>query len=466
MGQSGLWRTLGLLLVGTALSLWLFYPGCTVGDILYTWGDAQRGQVTDFQPPLLAILYRLFSAFPLQPDPPTASLFLLSTLVYWSGLLLVVQSFGGQGLYGLAGLVILGFFLPTFGILSQILSDTLMSSFLVLAYGCLAWGEARGRPAGVIAGIISLGFASLCKATGVIAALPLALWAGRLLASHLHGWQPGGPRRLSALGLSLVVALGLVGGTWGVNRLLTQEPTYPSQQLLAFDLTGISAITGTVYLPDVFTDTQTPHRLPGFYVPKGRQLQTNPLMIQNLRTLYEPHSSQKLYFYGPGKGLPFLDRPAEMQALRRAWLKGVTQAFPAYIQVRARMAWALFAGRPWPPYYCLPNDNLVSGDVLNRALPQVFVWLAATPLLQGWFYGLAILGLLLISRGRPALQTGRYLSLGWSGLAYGVSLFFLAATAEFRHLYWLMFVTLLMGFEVLRLSTSPAMEAENRQEPP
>ncbi|MFZ1096507.1 MAG: hypothetical protein WAN75_46000, partial [Xanthobacteraceae bacterium] len=206
---------------------------------------------------------------------------------------------------------------------------------------------------------------------------------------------------------------------------------------------GMSVKTGKIYLPALFDDYSKPQWWP----VKGSDIAASPLTLDNLAQLYSPITNLGIYWYGPGKGLRVTDDPAEVEELKLAWLNAIRDNFLVYLRVRLDVFLTLLGvhANPLGPYYCMWEQGQPPADIFYRPLPQLYMRLRDSIFFKGWFYLLTLfLSLLVIVRNRSA-SARRLAFLACSGIGYGVSYFVIAPSADFRYLYWLMVVFILIA---------------------
>jgi hypothetical protein len=106
---------------------------------------------------------------------------------------------------------------------------------------------------------------------------------------------------------------------------------------------------------------------------------------------------------------------------------------------------ALFDDYSKPQCWPVKGSDIAASRIFYRPLPQLYMRLRDSIFFKGWFYLLTLfLSLLVLVRNRSA-SARRLAFLACSGIGYGVSYFVIAPSADFRYLYWLMVVFILIA---------------------
>jgi hypothetical protein len=151
MGDVGKYRIpyqqLAVIFIGAFATIWFFYPGCMSGDVLNSWNEAlvQKDRTYfDMQPPMVAYIWHLLNILPINPTPQYANFFLLSTLLFWIGIVLAAQPWINVKWFWLLFCLGAGFFPPVFAILSQApLKDAILCAALIAGYGGLVVAQIK-----------------------------------------------------------------------------------------------------------------------------------------------------------------------------------------------------------------------------------------------------------------------------------------------------------------------------------
>ena len=460
------YRHIAVVIAGSLVTCLLFYPGCMSGDARFSWSEAltnASAQYHDWHPPLVAYAWRVLNKLPIQPVPQYANLFIGMVLLFWIGVALAAEPYAEKLWLWSLFCCAVGLFPPVAAIMSQPLKDGLLCAALTAAYGGLIVAQTRGSR-----GAFAFGFAYLFLAMGfrhnaVLAVFPLALWAARIFVERFAaGTTWFKRRRLAGLLLGLAAALFLISASWITNRALTKATSYPIQGVLTFDLVGMSALSNKGYLPSLFDDYSRPPNLQGFFGVKGSDIQASPRTLENIKLIYSPVTNLNIYWYGPGKGLRFIDDRGEMLALAAAWLQAIGDDPLTYLRVRGELFLALFnikGGLSWP-YYCFsPQD---SGEIAHRPLPQFYLTHRDSILFKGYAYLIGIVLIVLAAFRWPSFVPVHVRYLAWSGMLYGLGYLFVTADSHFRYLYWLIVVWTLAVVGIICVAIQSRSRAPQR----
>ncbi len=441
-----------LVAIGMITSCYFFYPGCFSRDLQFSWVEAitHHAMQYNLHPPLIAYTFSLLNSLPFSFTPPYANLFFTMNLFYWSGLVLALRPWFHYKPLWIMGFLVIGFFPTSFGILSHPVKDSLMCTALLATYGCFLTVERENSKIAFVFGLFCLFLALGYRHNALFAVIPFAIWAGILSyrnATHCTWWKK------SVAGVLIFVML--FSGISVLNAHMTKDNVYPVQQLFSFDLVGISVKTGHVYLPDMYDDNSNPHTYPPMFPVKGADIKGATTTLDNLRQIYLPDSNHNILWEGLGKGLRFLEREEEIIALRQAWLNALIKEPLAYLNVRSDFFIRLMGIVPndFFPYSCVPQDITIYTTGLIITQPQNFPNFYQDIIGTWWVKGITYVGTIAFLFGIACWK--RHLFplhirfLGASGLIYAASYFFIGLTSEFRLLYWLIPVSLIMATNIL-----------------
>jgi len=447
-GKTAIWRARWLweilaLVIGMAASIYAFYPGCQSGDPGFSWIEATSNHSTHYNnwhPPMIAFSWWFLNQLPFEFHPPYANLFLAMNLLYWCGLILAIRPWFDKKILWLVFFASAGFFPPAFAILSQNIKDSLMCAGLLGAYGGLLTAARTRSKTAFIFGVFCLFLALGYRHNAVFAVFPLALWAGFIACRNMPRWK-----KISA---GIMIFATLLGAIWGTNTLLTSQSSYPIQMIYAYDLVGISAKTWHMYLPNLYNDYDKPSTLKNFWTAKKSDIRETPLKLENIEQL-RTESVNSIYFYGPGKGLRFLDNAQDVHDLQQAWLNAIIQEPMAYITLRGTLFLQLIGldGLYSWPYFCMEKQSEQLAPA-GYHMPLLYMYIKDSWLLRGAPYMAIITILLIIARWKRSLFSEHLVALGSSAMLYALSYIVVNASPEFRYLYWLIPVTVIMALEM------------------
>ena len=445
---------IALVVVGIMASSYFFYPGCMSGDTWFSLDDALKNSTPSYynwDPPLVAYAWHLLSLLPFTFSPNYSSLFIVMNMLYWTGLVLAIHPWIHRKLLWVIFFIYLAFFPPGFAIVSQTLKDSLMCAALMAAYGGLLIAEGQNSRLAFAFGLLNLFLALGFRHNALFAVFPLAMWAGIIFCQNNPKctW-----RKKIIAGMTIFSALFACAFT--SNTLLTKESAYPIQGIYAFDLVGISALTGQVYLPDLYNNDKKPFLFPIV----GAEIKGNTTSIENIRLLYSPDRSLNIYWYGEGKGLRILHSREEMDTLQQAWLHAILQEPLTYLKVRTDLYLYLIGvtnSKVWR-YYCLdPNASATA------RLPNYYLNTHGSLLFRGILYIGIILPLFIIACLKRDIFPLHIRVIGASALVYLASYFFIGVGADFRYLYWLIPVSLIMAVNMTFIALTPLLYLRNKK---
>ena len=207
-----------ILALGTVAIGW---PGTLIGDSLIQLQEIRAGRITDWHPPLMAVLWKALGATP-------QAMLLLQISIYWAGLALIADQLRLQASYRWGFVVLLTGLTPVSLLyLGTIQKDTVLVALLTLTAGlCIRFGRWAALAPGLLA--------ALTRANAIFAVPPLFIKQQRFL-----------PTLLGCAALSLL----LLPVTRFVNHsVLGAERSHVEKALHLFDLAGIEHHSGRRFL--------------------------------------------------------------------------------------------------------------------------------------------------------------------------------------------------------------------------
>lgn len=434
-----------LFLAGFLLHLAVMYPGFLCYDAVNQILEARAGEYSDWHPPLMAMIWHLSEKIITGP----AGMLALQLGLLWFGLALIYRAYFNAIAGVAAGLFLLPFLPPVFGISGAILKDMLMCGALLTALGLVGLiDRGQGRPWLMFsAGMLSLWLAMLLRHNALFAIIPLLAFALHRLFPRQHFW---GWVRVFALSTLLAVA-GFVG-TGLINQRLADRHTNPWVANAVFDVAGVIKRLEEPAAQQVLFD-----QLRGFLGSPGT-LQRFLLAYndQYWRGVYEslpPNLLLPEKAFGPKlhgfESLP----PNQLQGLKSLWLGVVLEHPRLWLAHRLATSAFIIGTVPkthWSPvimaeefpfdlaaaYGSTPNAGRLQSWIEQTLLDHVDTWF-----FKAWIYLLLVVGLLLHALVR---RQALLFCLSLSALMHELGLLLAAPSPDFRYSHY-MIVSSLLG---------------------
>lgn len=424
---------LGLLAFG--VTLYLCAPGYIGPDARTQFQQARDFEFWDDHPVLMALIWHYLDRVVEGPG----GIIVLTITLYWAGLVALFWVLPGPLVARALGVLVVGFFPPSFSMLPIVLKDAIMHGALLLAIACIVPPTRRALSIRLAVGAVCLLLAIGVRHNAAAAVWPfLALPFMRLqVAARLRPWL-----RLavgSAAGLVLAFAM-----TRGVDRALAPltHRTELWQAVPTYDLAAMSLHAG-----ELLVDPDSP-------------VFTRGMGLTEIERQFRLDFSQTLYGCVPFRGrrcVPLfrrtLDR-GELDQLSQNWRSAIAEHPGAYLAHRWELARAMLtvnqsekelyylSGSPHGPLaeqYPPPDRVLQFMSFMERHIQS--------DVYDPWVYvlpGLLLLPLALRRYLRGASPLPLLLSL--SGNAYLLSIFVGASSSTYRYCVWTISCTVLTLF--------------------
>ncbi len=401
-------------LAGVVATVLLFYPGWLSVDSAVQLWHARTGAYTSDHPVAMAMLWSWIDPW----WPGSGGLFLLFVAAYWAALAwLAFELFPGRRAQLLTVLAI-GLWPANLGMIAHLWKDIPTAVFALLAIAILL--RERRQAAAWLRWLLPFALLGAClfRHNALPFALPLLwYWSGR--------WPRLAPSPLQRIGVTVLVTAALALLAALPNRLpsVTQRAVWPLLQTC--DLAALSLRTGKMLIP--------------------ASMQAQPLDLEELRAVFRPYALITAFETRKLVIATFQDLSAQQRGdLDQAWWSAWRDHPVAFLRHRAQITGLLLGlqqssmplsltvapGRVAPPVG-EPVQALWPWDA--RVMQAVPI-LAATPLFAGWPYLLLGIALALTGLRRPVH------ALFWPVIAsaafFAAPLPLLAASAEFRYLFW------------------------------
>ncbi len=403
--------------LATAISCHAAWPGFMSYDSLYTYAASGTGVDTALWPPLHAYLFWFSRA----AGAETWGLFAAQTfLLFLAAGITIHLTIASRGLAALLCLLFAATFaaIPAqIGVLSAHWRDVPTASFTLAGLALYLLSARKESRVLLAAGITSLGLAVALRYNAIL------LVAGLLL---IMIWRPvlgnSTSGRVTAI-MATVIALALAWASthWRAPDFspLAQPDSLGGTR--EFDLIGISACAGRVYLPAAVTGGQN-------------------ISPRQVRTAYDPRHLQLSLAAKPG-GPRMLETGGEGDVARTWWflLRHEPRCYAAHrLQVFIHQMGFSREGAFYPIHAAIdPNPyGLKLARPAAAARLMTYVTLrAAKPWRQPWLLYLAgaAAGLLIIGRRGPMRQVIAALLVG--SFAYAGVLYFVAPAADARYIF-------------------------------
>jgi len=419
-------RTVLALVAAACAATWIvvFYPGFMSNDSADQLLQARTGELSDWHPPVMSVLWRALETFVRGPF----GMLLLQTAAFWTGLALLAGRIAAPVPAKVALLLALAVAPPIVSIAGAIWKDVLMVSFLVLACG-LAGRRFVFWPIALLA--------TLSRYNAVFAMLGVVL---------LHVAPDGPtPRRIAG---ALAATAALFAASLAINASLADRRMYPMQMFALDDLSAITARTGTVASVDPCHQRRSDLKMA---VPYD-----------------EPKIGAAIVSW---RRFRYCSDDAASKTLVNEWVRKLVAHPLAYASYRAGMARRLLGLNDTPGNFVLARSIYSTQAVPGLEEPP------PASELQDWFgtriwelrsYGVFrpwIYGLLGIVACALAAATGRWRPcfIAFSGLACELGLFVVAPSSDYRYSYWMIVSALIAtGWLVAELANGARGAARRR----
>lgn len=418
------------------LAILVFYPGAMSIDSYSQLGQARINWYNDWHPPVMAVIWHYLEKVATGPFPMLVAqlALVLGGLALIAGALPVRRPWLKS-----AFLAAVFLFPPTLGILGNIWKDIWMAGWLLLGIGLLlrfpkSWTALAGA-----AGCLFL--AVLFRHNGIVPVGLIAIW---ILFARLP-IQSAARKGIVATALAIPLTLGIGAGAQLTNHLLTNVKLPYIQQILLYDLVGVTVRSGDMrFLREAITPDIGIYR-------KG------DVTLELLQSKYVPSTWTPLVFEADS---PYKlgEDEASKSRLIPAWKEAITTYPLAYLEHR----WAVFKqviglhnqGLFAPVYFGIPGDSPDTGIFeklklrnFNAEMSPFQYWvrdrlteLSATVFYRPWLW-LAILILLTAVYGLLFRDHHWLLVLLLTGLANELVLFLTAPSADYRYSLWTILAT-------------------------
>jgi hypothetical protein len=435
------YHALFLLLVAICilLTVFIFQPGYMNADAVDQLGQAHSGIYNDWHPPVMSWLWSWLDK--IVPGP--MGMFVLQVVLFWISLgmfaALAFQKPINRFLF-----LLLGFYPPLFMLLSTVVKDVLMTAVFLFGFALILIAGEKRSPVFLLAGMVFLAYGTLTRHNAILAVLPLFLYAGWVFINLYPAFMSRFSVRWRPIlaGFAFLGVFLVLGNIWSGS--LTKVKSYPFQQIMVHDLTGISLTLKTDFLPDYLASSEQPS-------------------MKDLRHIYQTRSVKNLYWPDfTSIHFKILYEPTEVRDLTNTWIATVMKYPRAYLDHRTKVFAATMGvsiNKSCGPYYYeetiykpkgyyQSDGNYYSESKITNSLFTMIEPLRESPLYWNWLYVFSSLLIFISSLTLLFKQSGRQnaiiaLVLSASGTLYGLGYFFAATACDFRMVHWNVAVTLI-----------------------
>jgi hypothetical protein len=412
-----MYRLLLLLIsaAGFCLCYLVYRPGLLSIDSLSIYSQARNFLFNDWHAPMMALLwaplYRL-------TDGPQGMLALLLTL-YWGALFVFSDAAARIERLIAPGVLVFGVMPFTINFAGTLWVDVLLAtSWLMcaaLAFSSACRGWPMSLPHGVAAWTLFF-IGALARPNALFAAVPLGIYLFSPRAALSAGKQ-------AVLAILFLAAVWL--GNWSLSYpVLKAAKTYPIDQIITYDLAGISHFSGQNYLPLALNSDEIAMVVGSCYTPEG----WNEYSFGDCGFV-----SKQLHGEGAwGSG-----------SLWRAWFAAIAAEPAAYLQHRWAHFWYFTTSVSYVfhegndaeevqhlqdnPRFRAMRDYVFGNDRLWMFRPSFWLILATA--------------CVPCARGCPEPSRQLISALGSSSVVYLTTYFFVGVASDFRYAYWAVLAT-------------------------
>jgi hypothetical protein len=389
----------------------LWFPGILNNDSVHQFEQALSGNFNDFQPPIMAALWRLM--LPLRLGH--GSLFVVNTTFYWVGLTFVSRTLWRKGSRPIAVAALLSGLSPL--LLYQdrfVITDVGLGSALIAVFGVAFWFRSQGRalsPAAWAFVVAASAYALLIRANASFAVVPCLLYAAKV--------DPRGKPMTWALLAAALIVVSIPASMFVNRQVIGARDSGGFERLPIYDLVGTSYFSGSSHELRRAAP-RAPANLAACYTPLFWDTFMTSRCDGLWWTLPKPGSSER-------------------KIVRREWVEAAARHPLAYVKHRLLHfnAEVLFLVPPAVQcasapemHNCGPASSPERREVVwkDYVFKNGFAW-PITWLTVG-------LGLLLFVRSGRDPASDLYRALLASGLFYGGSYFFVGVASNVRYFFW------------------------------
>jgi hypothetical protein len=402
-----------LIVVGYALTLWIYYPGAMTWDAKFVYQDIAKGFYGDWQSPVMTWLWGLIDPI----APGAGSMFLLIATTYWLGFALPSLALAVRGHRSGLLLPFLALMPPAFVFVGTIWRDVPSSSCWMIAAGIAFIVAERPSPVRIPGQLLALALVVL----GVLLRLN-ALIAAPILAAYVI-WPDRFSLRRTALvyvPAAIILFLILQFVYYGVLGATRQNAL---QSIMIFDLGGISHFTRENQYPVEWSEAEKAQLLNSCYQPTEWDIYWR---LEPCQFVMQKIEHEKGLFGTP--------------AIPKAWFSAIVHHPLAYLEHRSAFMWNFLAGSNltmWVTDIEHPPQQIFLDRPMFTALVSLHDALKSTPLFRTGSWLLLCMAVCGFAWRRGDTREGAF-ALGTCGSAviYVLSYYPVGVASDFRYAYW------------------------------
>jgi hypothetical protein len=401
-----------IAILGFIFCLLACYPGFTSPDSLDQYQQAKAGVYSDWHPPIIAWLWNKLLWINDGPLP----MLLLNNLLYWIGVAIIAIKFNRLG-FSLFFLL-LSFSPPLINFIGIIWKDTFLFSLLFFVCAILfsLHNNQLGKPKRLVLFliIITLSFlAIMIRHNAASALVPILGLSLNVLFKNIK------PFIAFFAGLLIAIVL-FYGGQKTNSQLCNYKSQHPEQQLMLYDLLGISQQVKINLFPEYLK---------------------NKVNLDTINRIYNDCDG--------GMSLIFAmhcvtENPEQLNSIKNAWKDAVLQ-YPKFVLKHKYKSFCCLQKKPLLVNYSYIDpekfdSELVKSNIFKRVFRDVneselsHKFYVPNNYLLGCL-AISILSLLVFWKTKN--QSFLYpLFLSLSGFFYSASYFLLSPCNELRYNYW------------------------------
>jgi hypothetical protein len=402
-----------LTAAGYALTMRVFYPGVMTWDAWYVHGDIAKGELGDWQSPVMTKLWALLD--PLAPG--AASMFLFIATLYWLAFAVLALALARRSPWLGPAAIVLALAPPAFAFVGIIWRDIILAASWLLA-AALAYAVAerprdRWRLAAQALASLLLGFGFLMRPNG--------LFAGPILAAYVIWPARFDLKRVALLYVPAAAALALLVPLV-YYALLGARHEHVVQAIFVFDLAGITHFTGENQFPVAWSADENAMLIgPCYHATDFDDYWTREPCLFVMKKL----EGEKIF---------------GTDALTRAWLRALAAHPLVYLEHRAAVMENFLVNQNLTMFtadIARPGEIVFAHNAWFTALRSINDWLTRTPLLRaGTWLLLCALWCALAWRRRATPSGAFVLGACGSALVYMATFFPAGVAGDFRYALW------------------------------